>query len=821
MKFEIGLLFTAFGMGVVKGGLDALRSKMRVLGETVKRDTTEYQRLGETIKRTAEGRALDRLRAKQERLRRSIIETRQEMRRMAMEDLKGRWADGLATVGSLMAARRVAFAQNAPETALRNVAITVGVARTEDEARLGQIAERSARDARLSLDQVHQGMGALAAGGMDAVEDFERAVPVLGRATKAWGASMEGMANTLLVARNSLKITDDARALNIIGTGGKLGKFEIPDLARFLPSLAPTVAGLGMTGNKGLAETVGYLQAAREGAGTSEEAATNFANFLAKVTSREFSDRWKDLTNRDLAADQQALLGQGYDVIGGTLKLIRDYMAGNGQDALIDALATANGDAEIEAAIEALQGAHGLGELFTDMQASKFIRAAMMYGDLQKQVARAALAGNPLDKDFEDALDTTDTRLQRLGGAWEGVLRRISVALKPVTDAALDAGAWLLEGIAKVADAVPRLTRGIVLLGAALAALKTGRMAVGIFTALWRVLALGSGGGLIGGLLRMRTLLPIIAGAWGPTAVLAWTRSLFLAGGGLSILRARLMLSLGPIWAFSAALLASPITWVVGGLVLLAGAAWLIYKNWDRIVAWIGPVWSDVWDGVVTHLGGAVHGVVEWIKKGGAWLKEAFLNWTPLGLLIKHWDEISTFFSKLPSRMVQAGKAIIGGLVAGIQESAAELKRTIVGLGDSAIQWFRGKLDMHSPSRVFATLGEAVGDGLALGIGRSEHGVLRRMDGMASRLAAVPLTVGALTVGAATAAPHEVATPPATAGIEIVMPASTAPTFNINVTVHGQADGQDIADRIRREVDDLLRDRSSREQLAHRSRLFD
>lgn len=45
------------------------------------------------------------------------------------------------------------------------------------------------------------------------------------------------------------------------------------------------------------------------------------------------------------------------------------------------------------------------------------------------------------------------------------------------------------------------------------------------------------------------------------------------------------------VWGFTTALLANPVTWIVVGIVALAAAAYLIYKNWKPISAWFSNQW--------------------------------------------------------------------------------------------------------------------------------------------------------------------------------------------------------------------------------------
>lgn len=55
------------------------------------------------------------------------------------------------------------------------------------------------------------------------------------------------------------------------------------------------------------------------------------------------------------------------------------------------------------------------------------------------------------------------------------------------------------------------------------------------------------------------------------------------------------LIKLMPIFmSFSAALLACPITWIVAGIAAIAGAAYLIYKNWEPIKSFFAGLWDGV-----------------------------------------------------------------------------------------------------------------------------------------------------------------------------------------------------------------------------------
>lgn len=85
------------------------------------------------------------------------------------------------------------------------------------------------------------------------------------------------------------------------------------------------------------------------------------------------------------------------------------------------------------------------------------------------------------------------------------------------------------------------------------------------------------------------------------------------------------------VWSFTAALLANPITWIVIAVAALAGAAYLIYRNWGPIKEWFGKLW----EGVKNVVGSAL----QWVGKN--------LSWTPLGMLVNNWEPVKAFFAGL------------------------------------------------------------------------------------------------------------------------------------------------------------------------------
>ena len=155
------------------------------------------------------------------------------------------------------------------------------------------------------------------------------------------------------------------------------------------------------------------------------------------------------------------------------------------------------------------------------------------------------------------------------------------------------------------------------------------------------------------------------------------------------------------------ALLMNPIGLTITAI---AAAAFLIYKYWGPISAFFTKLWGDVRTGFDTAL---------------AWIQA------------------------LPMRFYDAGAEIMRGLGNGITGALGSVRESIVGAADAALSWFKEKLGIRSPSRLFMLAGEEVGNGAALGIANREGLVRQAAAGLALA------TAGALPLGAmaATGAP--------------------------------------------------------------------
>ncbi|HFF4527996.1 phage tail tape measure protein [Acinetobacter baumannii] len=183
--------------------------------------------------------------------------------------------------------------------------------------------------------------------------------------------------------------------------------------------------------------------------------------------------------------------------------------------------------------------------------------------------------------------------------------------------------------------------------------------------------------------------------------------------GGLSALSIGLVAIFGPMMmvakgfgvvalaakGMSMALLTNPITWIV---LAIAGAAFLIYKNWAPISAFFVGIWNTI----KTAFNGGITGISSLI-----------INWSPIGLFYSAFAKVLSWFGvDLPAKFTGFGAMILEGLKNGILSKVNAVKDAITGAVSGVIEKAQGILRINSPSKVFMGLGNSTMHGMALGI---------------------------------------------------------------------------------------------------------
>ncbi|HBL6747380.1 TPA: phage tail tape measure protein, partial [Escherichia coli] len=488
-------------------------------------------------------------------------------------------------------------------------------------------------------------------------------------------------AKVAAVWQNSLKgaARDFGAVQNIMAYAGDQGSFEIPDQVKWMQSLAPMMAGIA-SGKEAVAEIGASLQIAKIGAGSTDEAANNFKNFLTKIFARDTQKQFADL-GIDLQGSIASYKAAGISPIEGMLSVIERYLNAKSPEALAgfkSAMKIKNDTARDEA-LQALAKNFGLGDMFADMQVMAFIRPMLANMDRYREIRAGALraADNDLlasayDQRLKSPLEATKALMVSSRDLAITLGDQLAPSFISLTQELLP----LIQGTKHWVATHPQFVSGAFKLISALLAIKIATVGLKLglnllispFVSVWKnavllranwlrlSLALGQGG-------KLRWLVT------GFSAVARGARTLsgVLSGG---LVRGIMLAGRAVLW-IGRALMMNPIGLVITAV---AAAAYLIYRNWGAVSGWFKQRWADIQE--------AFNGGIVGIGK-------LLINWSPAGLLYKAFAAALKYFGvALPAKFTGFGGHLVDGLINGIKNKWGSLKSSVTGMGDSISSWF-------------------------------------------------------------------------------------------------------------------------------------
>lgn len=272
--------------------------------------------------------------------------------------------------------------------------------------------DRAALDYSMTQDSVTDGLESLVASGRS-LDDALSFLPAVAATAQAAGADISDIATTADAMANSFHFAGNnmQRAFDILITSGKQGKFELKDMAQYLPSLAPAMAALGYQGEKGLGKLASMLQTVRLQTGDASSAATNLQNVLQKMESNETARSFKKF-GVDLRGEMAKARKEGRDLI----------------------------DVFIELTNKATKGDMSkIPQLFTDAQFQQGMRALIQGRDAMEgfQKGLADVDGSTL-RDLGRVLDDNQSKIDRMAASWERMKRSIGSGIAPAATDAMD-----------------------------------------------------------------------------------------------------------------------------------------------------------------------------------------------------------------------------------------------------------------------------------------------------------------------------------------------------------------------------------------------
>ena len=304
------------------------------------------------------------------------------------------------------------------------MAITrIGITADATDAEVGQLHKTLrglAFDAGKPFDEVTSGLEQLVAGGLDLPQAMP-AMPAIVKTAQAAGAEVRDMANTSLALIQNMGIAGAKMqdAFDILVAGGKAGKFELKDMARYLPSIMPQAVAVGMKGEAGLKRIVALLQAVRAGTGTTEEAASSVANIFAKMESEETAKRFAKF-GVDLRKEMAKARKEGKDLLEVFTGLATKAVSGD---------------------------LSKLPQLFSDMEFARGMRALMSFGDLLTEVmAKLNSARGSAGGDFDRVMTKSQVSINRLSESWDRATESIGRLIDKL------GGSKFLNGLGKTIE---------------------------------------------------------------------------------------------------------------------------------------------------------------------------------------------------------------------------------------------------------------------------------------------------------------------------------------------------------------------------------
>lgn len=507
------------------------------------------------------------------------------------------------------------------EQGMGNVATLVDT-NTESIAAMGAQVLAISRRTPVAVGDLTDALYEARSAGVSAADQFKVLEGSARLAVVGLGSTKEAIdLVTSSVNAFGLKGAEAEKVYNTIFQATNTGKTTISGLAQGFGGVAGTVAAAGVKFDEFLA-AVGALTTTGQPA---SQVYTQLKSVLAGLMTR----------SREAAIVFQRLRVKG----------IKELIATSG--GLVPALEKIKGvvNANDTALIKALGGAEAYNAAIglTGQQGAAF-KATL-------ETMRSGVDG--VNAAFEKQNSTAAATTQRLKNSLEGVAISIGRVLVPV-----------LEQLAPVLERAATWWEGLGVEGQ-----KT------IITLAGAAAALGPGLIVLG---------KLVSAVQSVTAVLT-----FAAGWGkyLWMMRASIMSGLvpsltaaaGSVWAFTAALLANPITWVVIAVVALGAAVYQIYKNWGPLKEFFAETWTAIKDAVANGL---------------AWIGEN-LGWTPIGMIVKNWEPIKAFFVGLWDGII--------GVFKGAWEVIKPIVDTVVGAGRA----------LFGGGEVAAPAGGALGAGAA------------------------------------------------------------------------------------------------------------
>ncbi|AZE04201.1 phage tail tape measure protein [Pseudomonas chlororaphis] len=458
----------------LEGNLDVLKKQ----GVEVGRLAREYQRLGR------EAKAAD----LQQKGRQQIDAGKSSLKSNI----------GAAVVGVGMAAIPTKISADY-QAVIRDIAIKSDIVNKPQEAQLSRAVINTSRDTGMSRNDVADLINQLVGAGMD-VEKAMAYAPTAAKFAIGQGSSGVDTAAMIQALQQNAKITDPKvmqQALEAIAYQGQAGSFEASDMAKWFPQLLAGMEKGGVTGLDAVTSLGAMLQVQMKTAGSSDEAANNFKNWMEKIGSGDIQRNYEKV-GINYQKSLNTGLQKGMNVFEASMGLAVQYVEKTDpKKAQQLKEAQAKIDKEVDpqkatAALEALEKSLRTGDVFADMQVKAALTAYAqnrgLYSTLKADSADAKKVAGILDKNLAERRETSSQIWKETFQSIDDGMRSIGDAIRPVTDKLGLGIKFVAHKLTELSDKAPGVVMGIASITAGIGALITLYSTAKIGRGAWNVM---------------------------------------------------------------------------------------------------------------------------------------------------------------------------------------------------------------------------------------------------------------------------------------------------------------------------------------------
>ena len=372
--------------------------------------------------------------------------------------------------GAVATMKRALAAPAAADADFKDVVIDIAQKAEIGKDRIGALSDEikaMADRLRSSPLSIGKGIDVLMGSGLD-LDVSKRLVGPIQKVAKAYRVETDEVSKAVFSMVNNLKVApeDVEVALGRIAQAAADGRYEVKDFAAGLPEIASTMQKFNQTGLKGVSRVAALMETVAGRAGVPGQATGWSEQMLDKALS---PDVVKNFKKKGIKIDDR----------------IRKAMK-KGDDV---------NEVIYAAMMEATKGdATKLIDLYGDEQARNAAAALMLdikkYRELRDKYDKIT-APEKLNSDLDTRTDGSGEKFRTFAERWlafqESVGQGVNLGLAPAVE-------WmgkLLDMVTRLSEAFPRLTGGITLFGASLAAFGAYKTAVGVIGGLAARLGVG------------------------------------------------------------------------------------------------------------------------------------------------------------------------------------------------------------------------------------------------------------------------------------------------------------------------------------------